>query len=946
MNTDVQEIFNIPKIQSITDALYAATGITSAIITTEGEILTGSGWQDACTRFHRKNPEALKICRKSDTMIRDGLLHGEKRIVYQCPHGLTDAAAPIIVEGRHIANCLTGQFLFHRPNAKDLRFFEKQADIYGFDKKAYMDAILRLPVVPKERITSILDFLSGFAEIIAESGYTHLQNRRYAEKLKQSHDRLEKQVSERTESLQKSNCELKKEIEQRKRAEAVLSTERLKIFNLLNSLPAFIYLQRADYSIAFANQKFKSLFGDEPGLPCYKRIQNRDSPCEPCPTFEVFANRKPVEWEREIRNGRTYRVYAYPFYDLNSEMLVLEMGIDITDRILAENRLRESEEQYRKLVDGSPDILYRFSKEKGVLYVSDRVESILGYSADCLMKDPFAWYHSIHPDDKEMVDRVAAEFREGKHFKIEYRIQDIRGKWHWFYDRSIGREVEDNDIIAEGLAMDITDRKEAEERFKTFFTMVSDIFCVADIDGYFRLINPAAKRILGYSEKELLSRPYLEFVHPDDRKKTVQVIEEELEQGVTVLNFQNRYICKEGTVRWLEWTSSPINDQGITYAVARDCTERLKMELALRESELWMRNIFNALEEAVLVLSPQRKLMNANRAAEEIFGYGAQELFEAETDILHVDEARYAEFEKRIQDAFEQGHSAEFEFTARRKNGEIFPTEHTVSLLKDDSDRTVGIVSVIRDISQRKKAEEILQKTLADLEHSNRELEQFAYIASHDLQEPLRAIAGFLQLLQNRYGEKLEEKGHHYINRSVKAAHRMQTLINDILTLSRVNTRGGSFVLTDMNAVLERTLEELEPAVRKADAHISYTKLPCVAADANQIQSLWQNLLQNALKYRGEQKIFIEIGCEENGNMHRFYVRDNGIGIAPRFHERIFQIFQRLHTEKEYPGTGLGLALCKKIVERHGGKIRVESEPGKGAVFYFTLAKKSELLQI
>ncbi|MEZ4524547.1 MAG: PAS domain S-box protein [Desulfobacterales bacterium] len=944
MNTDVQEIFNIQKLQLITDALYAAAGIPSAIITTGGEILTCSGWQDACTRFHRKHPEAVKLCRKSDTMIRDGLLHGKKRIVYQCPHGLTDAAVPVIVEDQHIANCFTGQFLFHRPNAEDLLFFEKRADIYGFEKQAYLDAILRLPVIPEQRIASILDFLSGFAEMIAESGYTHLQNRRYAEKLKQSHDRLEKLVSERTESLQKSNSELKKEIEQRKKAETVLSTERIKIFNLLNSLPAFIYLQRADYSIAFANQKFKSLFGDDLSIPCYKRIQNRDTPCEPCPTFEVFANRKPIEWECGLRNGRTYRVYDYPFYDLNSEMLVLEMGIDITDRILAEKRLRESEEQYRKLVDGSPDILYRFSKEKGGFYVSDRVESILGYPADYLMKNPFVWYHSVHPDDKELVDRATAEFWKGKHFKIEYRIKDVNGKWHWFYDRSIGRRMEDNDIVAEGLAMDITDRKEAEERFKTFFTMISDIFCIADIDGCFRLINPAAQKILGYSEEELLSKPYLEFVHPDDRKKTVQIIEEQLKQGVRVLNFQNRYICKDGSVRWLEWTSSPINDRGITYAVARDCTERLKMELALKESELRMRNIFNALEEAVLVLSPQRKLMNANRAAEEIFGYCTQELFEAETDILHVDEAHYTEFEKRIRDAFEQGQTAEFEFTARRKNGEIFPTEHTVSLLKDDSDKTVGMVSVIRDISQRKKAEEILQKTLADLELSNTELEQFAYIASHDLQEPLRAVAGFLQLLQNRYQDRLDEKGHHYIERSVKAAHRMQTLINDILTLSRVNTRGQGFALTDLNFILERTLEDLEPVIRNANAHISCTRLPCVDADANQIQSLLQNLLGNAVKYVEEKEPVVEITCTEAQKDYHFCVKDNGIGIDPRFHERIFQIFQRLHTEKEYPGTGLGLALCRKIVERHGGTIWVESESGKGSVFHFTLPKRRELL--
>ncbi|QTA80602.1 Two component system sensor histidine kinase, PAS domain-containing [Desulfonema limicola] len=812
---NLREILNIKKLQTITDIFYSATGISSSIITIKGDVLTGSGWQDACTQFHRKNKETLEACQKSDTLIRDGLLR-EKSVIYKCPHGLIDAAAPIIVKGQHIANYFIGQFLFHKPDSEELIFFEKQAERYGFDKKAYLEAISRIPIIHEDRIDSILEYLSKFAELTAESGYTNLQNQQYAKELKNSHDRLEQLVLERTQLLREKNQELEKEIEQRKQAERILETERLKIFNLLNSLPAFICLQRPDYSISFVNEKFKNLFGSDLSLPCYKLIQNRDKPCKPCPSFEVFKTRSSIEWELNT-GSKTYQVYDYPFYDLNNELLLLEMGIDITDRKNAENQLKESEEQYKKLINGSPDILYRFSKEKGGCYVSARVEDVLGYDAEYIIKNPLIWYNSIHPDDKDMVDKATLEFWEGKHFKIEYRIKDINGKWHWLYDRSIGRRTQGKDTIIEGLAMDITDRRMAEERFTTFFSMISDIFCIADINGYFRLINPAAQKILGYTEEELLSKPFMEFVYPDDIEKTQKIVNEQLAQGMTVINFKNRYICKDKSVKWLEWTSHPIKNQGITYAVARDCTRRMKSVKTLKAA-------------------------------------------------------------------------------------------------------------------------------MMELERSNTELEQFAYIASHDLQEPLRAIVGFLQLLQDRYNNRLDEKGHHYIDRTVKAAHRMQTLINDILTLSRVNTRGEPFVVEDLNSVMERTLEDLEPTVRNADAKISYTKMPCTAVDSSQIQSLLQNLIQNAIKYAGKKKPVIQISCREDETMYYFSVKDNGIGIDPKFHERIFLVFQRLHTRKEYQGTGLGLALCKKIVERHGGTIWVESESGKGAIFYFTLPKKMDIL--
>ncbi|EKD40144.1 MAG: hypothetical protein ACD_75C00161G0008 [uncultured bacterium] len=237
------------------------------------------------------------------------------------------------------------------------------------------------------------------------------------------------------------------------------------------------------------------------------------------------------------------------------------------------------------------------------------------------------------------------------------------------------------------------------------------------------------------------------------------------------------------------------------------------------------------------------------------------------------------------------------------------------------------------DITERKRAQEAL-------EQSNQELEQFAYVASHDLQEPLRAIVGFLQLLQSRYEDKVDEKGQHYIDRTVKAAHRMQTLIRELLTLSRVNSKGSTFLPTDFNLLVRGVLDNLHATVLEKKAEVTCGPLPTLQVDAGQIRSLFQNLLFNALCYNESPRPLINIDYRELDDSHRFQVQDNGIGIAPQFHQRIFIVFQRLHTESEYPGTGMGLALCKKIIERHGGTIWVESNPSGGSSFYFTLPKE------
>jgi signal transduction histidine kinase len=246
------------------------------------------------------------------------------------------------------------------------------------------------------------------------------------------------------------------------------------------------------------------------------------------------------------------------------------------------------------------------------------------------------------------------------------------------------------------------------------------------------------------------------------------------------------------------------------------------------------------------------------------------------------------------------------------------------------------IDSVSREITERQRAEKELKETLGELARSNAELEQFAYVASHDLQEPLRMVSSYVQLLARRYKSKLDKDADEFIGFAVDGANRMQTLINDLLTYSRVGTKGKPFQTTDCNEVFSEALLNLSAATEESGAIITSDNLPTVMTDKTQMVQLIQNLVANAIKFRNKDRPRIHVSSEQKNSTWVFSVSDNGIGIDSQYYERIFAIFQRLHGKTEYPGTGIGLAVCKRIVERHGGRMWVDSECGKGSRFYFT----------
>ena len=251
-----------------------------------------------------------------------------------------------------------------------------------------------------------------------------------------------------------------------------------------------------------------------------------------------------------------------------------------------------------------------------------------------------------------------------------------------------------------------------------------------------------------------------------------------------------------------------------------------------------------------------------------------------------------------------------------------------------------GILVFAEDISARKKAEEEVRRSHDELERSNQELEQFAYVASHDLQEPLRMVSSYMGLIERRYKGRLDPDADDFIGYAVDGAKRMKMLINDLLQYSRVGTHGKIFGPVDCEKLLVEVLEHLQLLIEDNGATITHDRLPTVIGDDVQLARLFQNLINNALKFRKDDPPSIHISVEPNNGNWLFSFRDNGIGVSPKFADRIFEIFQRLHGSEEYPGTGIGLAICKKIVERHGGRIWVQSEQGNGATFIFTIPRQ------
>ena len=378
--------------------------------------------------------------------------------------------------------------------------------------------------------------------------------------------------------------------------------------------------------------------------------------------------------------------------------------------------------------------------------------------------------------------------------------------------------------------------------------------------------------------------------------------------------------------------------------IRHDLAARRRADKALRESDKKMRGVMDGAPDALLITDAGGTIQMVNAQAERLFGYSRDAFTGQRLEMLlvarEVAEDDESEGAVRLSNdrALQRLRSMGARFDGVRQDGVAFPIDLSRSPVHVGDEEL--LITAVRDRSEQQRAEEAMQKFSLDLARSNAELERFAYVASHDLQEPLRMVSSYTQLLSKRYKGKLDANADEFIGYAVDGASRMQKLINDLLALSRVGTQAKPSEPVDTGAVLKNVLLDLHSVVEAAGAVcVKPEPMPVVLADSTQIGQLFQNLIGNALKFRGGDAPRIEVAVEEetDGKFWKFSFSDNGIGIEPQYFERIFVIFQRLHNKESYPGTGIGLAICKKIVERHGGELSVASTYGQGTTFSFTL---------
>lgn len=460
-------------------------------------------------------------------------------------------------------------------------------------------------------------------------------------------------------------------------------------------------------------------------------------------------------------------------------------------------------------------------------------------------------------------------------------------------------------------------------------------------DGKITDVNAATEAVTGYARTALIGTDFSDYFTAPEKARAGY--EQAFREG-SVRDYELELRRRDGHITSVLYNASVYRDAsgGVigVFAAARDITKRKHAEEALRQGEQRFSSMLEAVRDyAIIFLELDGRIASWNKGAERIKGYRAEEIvgehfskFYTPADITN------GKPNQELQVAVSEGRFEDEDWRVR-KDGSWFWANVVVTALRDAGGKVNGFVKITRDLTARKQAEDQIRRYAEDLKRSNQELEHFAYVASHDLQEPLRTVGSFSQLLALRYQGKLDTEADEFITFIVEGATRMRTLINDLLAFSRIGTLGSQFAPVASEEILQAAKENLEVAIAECGAVITHDPLPTLVADQMQLTQLFQNLFSNAIKFQRQGEApRIHISASRQDGAWRFSVRDNGIGIDPQFFDRIFVIFQRLHGREDYPGTGIGLAICKKIVERHGGRMWVESEPGTGATFHFSIS--------
>jgi PAS domain S-box-containing protein len=1059
----LQELIDIPRLQSFIDSFSGISGIPTVIIGRSGTLIASSGWKEVCLEFHRATPEALKCCLESTDRVIGEVEKGCGITRHTCPHGFVKAAFPLVVDGEWLATMVTGQML---PGEVDQDRFRLQARRYGFDEAAYLAALHTIPVLTPEHLERNITCLQNLTDLIVEMAATARRERassaaakrlgeRYASILATTADGfwiIDSQgrcleanevcaanlgysreellgMSLRDIDAGETDDETAARIQQIKqdgfgRFEVV---HRRKDGSLMDVEVSTSYIAGEDLFITFlrdisrekrvsavlraSEERFRSLFQsmqegvalhelvmDDEGRPADYRILDVN-PAYTAITgidrqraigargAELYGTDVPPylqEFSRPLLTGSPYSFETYfPPMEKHFRISVFSPGkgqfatvfTDISDSKRAEEALRRSEARFRDLFEHAPVPYQSLDLSGKLLEVNDAWCRMMGYERSEAIGTGMEAYlvESARP---YLQDRMSLLVRDGAMSGVTCQLQRKDGTLvDVIVEGSTGRDNEGRFERSHCILIDVTERKRAEEQlrlsqqrlqFLIGATPVVLYTCRAHGDFGATFVSDTTRSVTGYEPDEFLAdtRFWLDHIHPEDRQRVVSNLACLFTHGHH--SHEYRFRTREGSYRWFHDELVLVSDESGEPAEFVGCmldvTERKQAEEALRSSQAAYQDLVASEVAGIYRIRVRRSVSWGDPEASpytyefmndrfcELTGISRERHLADPTltlRLIHPEElARWAAANEEANRSL-----TTFVWEGRLLIHGRLRWSYFESRPRELADGDILWSGVMLDVTDRKEAELELQRLnesleervrerTTELQESNRELESFCYSISHDLRAPLRAIDGCTRILQEDYEPMLGTAGKSLCSRIGSNAVRMGALIDDLLTFSRVGRAALALKRLDMTALARRAFEEMVPEGDRGRIDFRLGDLPPARADETTMGQVWVNLLGNAVKYSSrEPRAVITVTGRREGKRLVYCVEDNGVGFDMAYSNKLFGVFLRAHSPKEFPGTGVGLAIVERIIHRHGGKVWAEGEEGKGATFCFSLPR-------
>ena len=759
------------------------------------------------------------------------------------------------------------------------------------------------------------------------------------------------------------------DISERKKAENKLKESEQKFNTLVNTVDGIVWEAEAEtLKYTFVSKQAEELLG----YPINEWTDNATFWVE---HMHPDDKEKAIEYWGQIKTGHRARLLEYRMITATGKEIWFEdivavinvdgrakylRGImtDISVRKQRDLELQASHSKYLAIIDNSMTAFVLTNDNQEILETNETTREMFGYTIEELNKLKLG----------EIFDYSYPKFAEG----VEMRKKTGKGKGEVYGMKKNGEKfplaftssmfvnAEGKEMIS-AIGIDISDRIQYEEslvksneRFEKVSEATFDAIWDWDVKTHTLYLGRGFKELFGYEIDNVSSEfaTWADNIHPEDKDEIVlSRLNKIIQYNEDKWSDEYRYIRADGSIAYVLDRGILLREKGLTYRMIgamQDISTRKLAEAELLKSNERFLYVSKATFDAIWDWDILTDQFYWGDGFEQLFGY---KLTDNKGNIEDWKDHIYPDDLDRVIKGIEDcinGNEINWKDDYRylKADGTYAYVADKGIVVRDANGKGYRMIGAMRDITSRKRDEEKLNQLNKELENkaeqlsiSNSELESFAYVTSHDLQEPLRMVSSFLQLLQKKYESQLDEKGMKYINFAIDGSERMKILIQDLLEFSRINSSREIHGQVDLNDIARKTISNLRRVIEEANASVTISILPLIYGNESQLMQLFQNLIGNAIKYRSERDPVIAVGYKERDEEWEFFVKDNGIGIDEKFYHKIFVIFQRLHNRKEYDGTGIGLAVCKKIVDFHGGKIWLESITGEGTTFYFTISK-------